>query len=257
MKLDATMTLILSALLMSGVSKAAPVDTPIEDTRSRVNGSDSSETIQVDSKVARKISMAVGEEIGDFVVTAQEQVESGAGSNATQYTVATSGGRNYKCQIIAPSRAGKFFSFGTAAGADALCTEFGGSNGSGVRTAHVPGRISDARPEPAAAIAISDKAAKKISMAIGEETDRFVVTGQAGVDASAGMKGTEYTVSTDAGKTYKCQVLEPSKLGKLVSFGTAGGADALCTDFTRGSRDQGKTNQANCNALLRAAHKCD
>ncbi len=94
-------------------------------------------------------------------------------------------------------------------------------------------------------------------MAIGEETDRFVVTKQEEVDSSAGMKGTEYTVKTDDGKTYKCQIFEPSRLGKIVSFGTAAGADALCTDFTQGSPSQGKTNQANCNALLRAAHKCD
>ena len=94
-------------------------------------------------------------------------------------------------------------------------------------------------------------------MAIGEETDRFMVTRQEDVESSVGMKGTEYTVRTDGGKTYKCQVLEPSKLGKLVTFGMVGGADALCTDFTKGSRGQGKTNQANCNALLRAAHKCD
>lgn len=204
--------------------------------------------------------MAIGEEIGDFVVTAQEQVESGAGSNATEYTVDTAGGKTFKCQIIEPSRAGKFFSFGTASGADALCTEFGRSNGTKAKSANAPdgkNRSIGAKPEPAAAPPISDKAARKISMAIGEETSQFVVTRQEDVESSVGMKGTEYTVRTHGGKTYKCQILEPSKLGRIVTFGTAGGADALCTDFTKGSPNQGKTNQANCNALLRAAHKCD
>ncbi len=46
------------------------------------------------------------------------------------------------------------------------------------------------------------------------------------MESSAGMKGTEYTVRTNGGMTYKCQILEPSRLGKLISFGTAGGADA-------------------------------
>jgi len=257
MKPDATTALILSVLLTSSVSNTATANPSLADTVSGVDDATTPRSIQVDSKVERKISMAVGEEIGDFVVTAQEQVESGAGSNATQYTVATNGGRKYKCQIIEPSRAGKFFSFGTAAGADALCTEFGDSNGNTPGTANATDGKPGAKPEPAAAIAVSDSAARKISMAIGEETDRFVVTKQEEVDSSAGMKGTEYTVKTDDGKTYKCQLFEPSRLGKIVSFGTAAGADALCTDFTQGSPSQGKTNQANCNALLRAAHKCD
>lgn len=257
MKCDAAMAMILSLLLAGGASHAAAAGNRLADGPSGASGPVATGSIQVDGKAARKISMAIGEEVDDFVVTAQEQVESGAGSNATQYTVRTSSGRNYKCQIIEPSLAGKFFSFGTAAGADALCTEFGGSNGNGTRSANAPGGNSSARPEPAAAVAISDKVAKKISMAIGEETDRFMVTRQEDVESSVGMKGTEYTVRTDGGKTYKCQVLEPSKLGKLVTFGMVGGADALCTDFTKGSRDHGKTNQANCNALLRAAHKCD
>jgi len=203
--------------------------------------------------------MALGEEVGDFVVTGQEEVEAGAGSNATQYTVSTARGKTYKCQIIEPSRAGKIFSFGTAAGADALCTEFQGSRGgkTSSTSAHGGKGATGTRSEPVAPVTISDKAAKKISMAIGEDTDRFVVTKQEDVESSAGMKGTEYTVRTNGGRTYKCQVLEPSRLGKLISFGTAGGADALCTDFTKGSPDRGKTNQANCNALLRAAHKCD
>lgn len=259
MKPSAT-TKVLFLLLACGVPAVSNAGSPGADTRPEAAESGGADVIAVSDKAARKISMAIGEEMGDFVVTAREDVESAAGSDATQYTVRTSGGRNYKCQIIEPSRAGKIFSFGTAAGADALCTEFSESNDSKSRRDDVQGGKgggSGASAGPTAAIAISDKAAKKISMAIGEDTDRFVVTRQEGIESPAGMKGTEYTVRTGSGKTYKCQILEPSKLGKLVSFGTAGGANALCTDFTRGSKSQGKTNQASCNALLRAAHKCD
>ena len=242
-----TVTVLRSLLLVGAVSFAA-------------NAAAQQAGVQISDKVARKISMALGEEVGDFVVTQHEEVESSAGSNATQYTIRTSSGKRYKCQVIQPSRAGKIFSFGTASGADALCTEFAGQgDDKPATTSALRAKNSSAPPQaaPAVAIAISDKAAKKISMAIGEETDRFVVTHQGKTDAPVGMKGTEYTVRTSGGKTYKCQLLETSGLGKLVTFGTVDGADAMCTDFTKGSKDQGKTNQANCNALLRAAHRCE
>ncbi len=101
------------------------------------------------------------------------------------------------------------------------------------------------------------KAEKKISMAIGEETSNFTIVGQQKVDAPAGYDGTQYSVKTKAGKTFKCEILEPSGFGKAITFGTASGASAMCTDFTKGSNEQGKTNQASCNALLRAAGKCN
>ena len=96
-----------------------------------------------------------------------------------------------------------------------------------------------------------------VFLTIGEETDAFTAVHPEDEDSPAGVLGTKYTVRTSSGKTYKCQTLESSGLGKIISFGAAGGADALCTNFTQGSRNQGKTNQINCNALLRAAHKCD
>ena len=260
MKRNAATTAVLFLLLAGSGPITSKADARDADTRTDGGGPRGTDAIDVSDKATRKISMALGMEINDFVVTRQEDVESAAGSTTTQYTVRTSDGGNYKCQIIEPSRAGKFFSFGTAAGADALCTEFTGSNVNETRTASTAGgkgASSSSRSEPVAPVTISAKAAKKISMAIGEDTDRFVVTMQEDVESSVGMNGTEYTVRTNGGRTYKCQVLEPSKLGKIVSFGTAGGADALCTDFTKGSPDRGKTNQANCNALLRAAHKCD
>jgi hypothetical protein len=103
----------------------------------------------------------------------------------------------------------------------------------------------------------NSKAEKKISMAIGEDIGGFSITDQQKVDAPTGFDGTQYSVKTKSGKTFKCEILEPSSLGKAFTFGMASGAGAVCTDFTKGSKEQGKTNQASCNALLKAAGKCN
>ena len=108
----------------------------------------------------------------------------------------------------------------------------------------------------AASAAVSDKVAKKISQAIGEEIENFTVTAQQEIEAPVGYKGTEYTVATDGGRKFKCEILEPSKAGKIITLGMGSGANAMCTDFTKGSKNKGKTNSASCNALLRAAGKC-
>ena len=102
----------------------------------------------------------------------------------------------------------------------------------------------------------NSKVARKISQAIGEETSDFTIASQQQVEAPAGYDGTQYTVKTKAGKTYKCEILEPSGFGKAINWGMASGASAMCTDFTKGSKDKGKTNKASCNALLQAAGKC-
>ena len=107
-----------------------------------------------------------------------------------------------------------------------------------------------------AAAANDDKAIKKISMAIGEEPANFSIAARAAAEAPTGYNGTQYTVNTRDGKTFKCEIFEPSGVGKLFTFGMASGASALCTDFTSGSKDKGKTNKASCNDLLRAAGKC-
>ena len=93
-------------------------------------------------------------------------------------------------------------------------------------------------------------------MAIGQEVGQFTITNQQKVEAPGGFDGTQYTVKTNAGKTFKCEILEPSGFGKVMTFGMASGAGAMCTDFTKGSKDIGKTNKESCNALLRAAGKC-
>lgn len=102
----------------------------------------------------------------------------------------------------------------------------------------------------------NSRAVKKISMAIGEEPSGFTIASQQSVEAPTGYNGTQYTVKTKSGKTYKCEILEPSGLGKAMTWGMASGASAMCTDFTPGSKDKGKTNKASCNDLLRAAGKC-
>lgn len=102
----------------------------------------------------------------------------------------------------------------------------------------------------------SNKAEKKISMAIGREIGNFKITNSQVTEAPTGLNGMQYTVKTDDGATFKCEILEPSGLGKVATWGMASGADAMCTDFTRGSNNKGKTNEASCNALLRAAGKC-
>lgn len=102
----------------------------------------------------------------------------------------------------------------------------------------------------------SGKAEKKISMAIGSEIGNFKITNSQATEAPTGYNGMQYTVKTDDGSTFKCEILEPSGLGQVATWGMASGADAMCTDFTRGSSNIGKTNNASCNALLRAAGKC-
>lgn len=100
-------------------------------------------------------------------------------------------------------------------------------------------------------------AERKISQAIGEEIGNFKVASRIeGVSAPAGFSEGIYTVMTNGGKQYKCSILEPSGFMSVMSLGGAGSAGAMCTDFTKGSKQQGKTNTQSCNELLRASGKC-
>ena len=101
-----------------------------------------------------------------------------------------------------------------------------------------------------------NKADQKISMAIGQEVGTFSIASQQKIESPGGTDATQYTVKTKAGKTFKCDIFEPSGFGKVMSWGMASGSSAMCTDFTASSADQGKTNKAGCNALLKAAGKC-
>lgn len=124
-----------------------------------------------------------------------------------------------------------------------------------------PTHSADASPAPSKAERKTDDSAnastlKKISRSIGEEVGDFRITKQESTEAPTGYNGMEYTVKTNSGKTYKCEILENSTVGKIFTWGMGSGSDAMCTDFTKGSKDRGKTNKANCNDLLRAAGKC-
>ncbi|TAH12823.1 MAG: hypothetical protein EAZ11_04995 [Curvibacter sp.] len=101
-----------------------------------------------------------------------------------------------------------------------------------------------------------NKAEQKISMAIGQEVGTFSIASQQKIESPGGTDAIQYTVKAKAGKTFKCDIFEPSGFGKVMSWGMASGSSAMCTDFTAGSADQGKTNKASCNALLKAAGKC-
>ncbi len=103
----------------------------------------------------------------------------------------------------------------------------------------------------------SSKAERKISQAIGEEVGDFKIINRIeGDSAPAGFSEGIYSVLTNSGTTYKCSILEPSGFMNAMSFGGAGIASAMCTDFTKNSTQKGKTNSPSCNELLRAAGKC-
>lgn len=269
MKFGTATTLVFLTLLGGSLSDSASARTKPAATEAAPAEADGKEAPQLSDKAAKKISTAIGEEVGDFVVTGQEDAEAPTGYKGVRYTVRTNGGKVFKCEIMEPSKLGRIATWGMGNGGDAVCTRFSGSDRGGARSGQTAGASNGgkaARSAPAAAGvpvdekkpgAVSDKAAKKISKAIGEEIGDFTVTGQEQTEAPTGYTGTRYTVRTNSGKTYKCDIMEPSKLGRIATLGMGSGADAMCTDFTKGSRDQGKTNQAACNALLRAAHKCD
>ena len=219
----------------------------------------------VTQRAAKKISLAIGEEIGEFTVTHMEEAEAPTGYNGTEYTVRSGGGKTYKCKIMESSKVGKIFTLGMGSGADAMCTEFSGGSGKRAAGAPAPKRTTggaktagavEGMEDGAGSITISDRAAKKISLAIGEEVGSFTVSHQEEAEAPTGYNGMEYTVHTGGGKTYKCKIMESSKVGKIFTLGMGSGADAMCTDFTKGSRDKGKTNAPSCNALLKASGKC-
>ena len=140
----------------------------------------------------------------------------------------------------------------------ALLLPLGGAFQGCVTTTTSPSTASesDSKAEKKAAGGDNSRAVNKISIAIGEEPNGFTIISQRHVDAPTGYNGTQYAVKTKSGKSYKCEILEPSGLGKAMTWGMASGAGAMCTDFTPGSKDKGKTNKASCNDLLRAAGKC-
>lgn len=114
--------------------------------------------------------------------------------------------------------------------------------------------------EPAAAKppaeADKNRAAKKLAFAIGREVGDFTVTAQQEGEAPGGYKRTDYKLKTNDGASYQCYILEPSGLGKVMTWGMASGTDATCSEISGGANNSGKPLNKNCSALLRAAKKC-
>lgn len=245
---------------MAAGKKAAPAEAPPAEAAAA--------PAEVDAKTLRKLSMGIGEEVGDFTVIGQQEVETGA-YYTTEYTLLTNDGRKYKCEIMESSKFAKVMSWGMGSGGSgAMCTAFSSKGAASRPAASGAGaskKASGARetgPAPEAkssstAVTADAKTLRKISMGLGLEASEFKVTGQQEVETGA-FYTTEYTVHTNDGRKYKCEIMESSKFAKVMSWGMgSGGSGAMCTDFTKGSKDKGKTNQAACNQLLRAAGKCD
>jgi hypothetical protein len=103
------------------------------------------------------------------------------------------------------------------------------------------------------------KAEKKIGFAIGQEPGSFTITSQREAEAPGGTVRTDYAVSTRQGAKYSCYIMEPSRFGKVMSWGMASGSDAVCNEMSgAGKADSGTAKQSKpvCNDLLRAAGKC-
>lgn len=79
------------------------------------------------NRVAKKLAFAIGREVGDFTITAQQEAEAPGGYNRTDYKLKTNDGANYQCYILEPSGFGKVMTWGMASGTDAVCNEISGS----------------------------------------------------------------------------------------------------------------------------------
>lgn len=112
---------------------------------------------------------------------------------------------------------------------------------------------ADTKPS---AEADKNRAAKKLAFAIGREVGDFTVTAQQEGEAPGGYKRTDYKLKTKDGASYQCYILEPSGLGKVMTWGMASGTDAVCSEIAGSSNNTSKPLNKNCNDLLRAAKKC-
>jgi len=97
-----------------------------------------------------------------------------------------------------------------------------------------------------ASIAVSNDAIERnTAFALGVEKETFTISDR----VDDGVKST-YVVKTNAGKTYSCYVTGAvSVVGRVVS-------DAVCNEVGKSAKQTTGTNSAPCNALLKAAGKC-
>lgn len=96
----------------------------------------------------------------------------------------------------------------------------------------------------------SDSLTQRTTQALGLTPDRFTISNR----TDSGIR-TDYLVATRTGETYSCYVTGMfSVMGRTVS-------DAICTrmnsDGSRSATPAGAQSSRPCNALLRAAGKCD
>ncbi|MDB6062331.1 MAG: hypothetical protein JWM78_2434 [Verrucomicrobiaceae bacterium] len=97
-----------------------------------------------------------------------------------------------------------------------------------------------------ASVAVTDDAIEKnTAFALGIEKGTFTISNR----ENEGVKST-YLVNTNTGKKYSCYVTGAvSMVGRTVS-------DAMCNEVGKPVKESGETN-ASCNALLKAAGKCN
>jgi hypothetical protein len=112
---------------------------------------------------------------------------------------------------------------------------------------------TDAKPS---AEADKQQAVKKLAFAIGREVGDFTISAQQEGEAPGGYNRTDYKIKTNDGTSYQCYILEPSGLGKVMTWGMASGTDAVCSEISSSSNNSAKPLEKNCNALQRAAKKC-
>jgi hypothetical protein len=95
--------------------------------KSNSGTADAKPTAEADmNQAAKKLAFAIGREVGDFAITAQQQGEAPGGYNRTDYSLKTKDGVSYKCYILEPSGFGKVMTWGMASGTDAVCNEISG-----------------------------------------------------------------------------------------------------------------------------------
>jgi hypothetical protein len=98
-----------------------------------------------------------------------------------------------------------------------------------------------------ASVAVSDDAIEKnTAFALGIEKGTFTISNR----EDEGLKST-YQVNTKSGKRYRCYVTGTvSVLGRVVS-------DAICNEDVKPAKQATGTSKQSCNALLKAAGKCN
>lgn len=115
-----------------------------------------------------------------------------------------------------------------------------------------------------AATITQDGLEQRTAQAIGRSVGQFSIT-----DRSEETGGRiNYTVNTRDGAAYRCYLYGATGFQKAMSFGQIPHSDAICTAMVAGkgksgphghaaSEPKGRSTDGECNALLRAAGRCE